>query len=76
MYIVHLPFAAGVPGLLAPYSVPAVVKFAFTLTVVSAISLVSYHYLVRSTALGVLLSGRRYPRTLPAAQPAGEAVAV
>jgi glucans biosynthesis protein C len=76
MYIIHLPLAAGVPGLLAPYSLPASMKFAFTLTVVSAISLVSYHYLVRSTALGVLLNGRRYPRALPKAQPAGEVVAV
>jgi glucan biosynthesis protein C len=76
MYLIHLPFAAGVPGLLAPYSLPAGVKFAFTLTVVSAISLVSYHYLVRSTALGVLLNGRRYPRALPTAQPTGEVVAV
>ncbi len=76
MYIIHLPFAAGVPGLLGPHSLPGGVKFAFTLTVVSAISLVSYHYLVRSTALGVLLNGRRYPRALPKAQPTGEVVAV
>jgi peptidoglycan/LPS O-acetylase OafA/YrhL len=76
MYIIHLPFAAGVPGLLGPYSLPAGVKFALTLTVVSAVSLVSYHYLVRSTALGVLLNGRRYPRALPKAQPAGQIVAV
>ena len=76
MYIIHLPFTAAVPGLLGPYTLPAGVKFACTLTVISAISLVSYHYLVRSTALGVLLNGRRYPRALPKAQPTGEVVAV
>ena len=30
-------------------------------------TLVSYHYLVRATAIGALLNGRRYPRGLPAA---------
>jgi glucan biosynthesis protein C len=64
MYIVHLPFTIAVPGVLAPFAMPAALKFAITLTVTTAATLVSYHYMVRSTAIGALLSGRRYPRKL------------
>ena len=70
MYIVHLPFAIGVPGLLATWPAPAIVKFTITLTVTSAVTVVSYHYLVRATAVGALLNGRRYSRSLPPVEPA------
>ena len=30
---------------------------------------VDYHYMVRSTLIGELLNGRRYPRTLPVLLP-------
>lgn len=70
MYIVHLPFAIGIPGLMATWAAPAVVKFAITLAGTFAASIVSYHYLVRATAIGALLNGRRYPRRLPDAEPA------
>jgi peptidoglycan/LPS O-acetylase OafA/YrhL len=76
MYLIHLPFTIGIPGLLAPSPLPAVVKFAITLAVTSAATLVSYHYLVRSTAIGALLNGRRYPRSLPAPEPSREVLAV
>ena len=65
MYIVHLPIVIAVPGVLAPSPLPAMVKFAITLAVTTAATLVTYHYLVRSTAIGALLNGRRYPRSLP-----------
>ena len=67
MYIVHLPLVIAVPGVLAPSALPAVLKFAITVFVTTAATLVSYHYLVRSTAIGALLNGRRYPRSLPTA---------
>ena len=66
MYIVHLPFTLVVPGLLAPAPLPALVKFTITAAVTTAVTLVSYHYLVRATAIGGLLNGRRYPRGLTA----------
>ena len=69
MYIVHLPFAIGIPGLLATWPVPALFKFAITLSVTSFVTVVSYHYLVRGTVIGVLLTGRRYPRSLPSVEP-------
>ena len=65
MYIVHLPFAIGIPGLMATWAAPAFLKFAITLAVTTAATIVSYHYLVRATAIGALLNGRRYPRALP-----------
>jgi glucan biosynthesis protein C len=70
MYIVHLPFTIAIPGLLATWPAPAVVKFAITLAVTSLVTVVSYHYLVRATAIGALLNGRRYPRSLPSVEPA------
>lgn len=57
-------FTLVVPGLLAPSPLPAVVKFTITVAVATAATLVSYHYLVRATAIGALLNGRRYPRGL------------
>jgi glucan biosynthesis protein C len=76
MYIVHLPIAIWMPGLLATSTLPAVAKFAITLLTVTVVTLVSYHFFVRATAIGALLNGRRYPRSLPAAAPVGEHVAV
>lgn len=70
MYLVHLPFAIGIPGLLATSPAPATVKFAITLAVTSVVTLVSYHYLVQATAIGALLNGRRYPRSVSAGEPA------
>ena len=36
-----------------------------TMAVTTILTVVTYHFLVRSTAIGVLLNGKRYPRTLP-----------
>jgi hypothetical protein len=65
MYLVHLPLTIWIPGLLASVAVPAVVKFALVLTVTGCITLLTYVAFVRSTAVGVLLNGRRYPRGMP-----------
>jgi peptidoglycan/LPS O-acetylase OafA/YrhL len=69
MYIVHLPLAIGIPGLMAAWGAPAILKFAITLSATCAATIVSYHYLVRATAIGALLNGRRYPRALPEPEP-------
>jgi glucan biosynthesis protein C len=76
MYIVHLPIAIGVSAFMATWSAPAVVKFLITVSATAVVTLVSYHYLVRATALGSLLNGRRYPRALPQPEPARELAAV
>jgi ABC-type multidrug transport system ATPase subunit len=61
MYLVHLPLVFGLQVLAMHWSLHWSVKF--PLIVVSSVFLllVSYHYLVRSTALGALLNGRRVP---------------
>lgn len=60
MYLVHLPFMLWLPGLMAQWNAPAPLKIMVTIFGALPILLVSYHWLVRGTALGALLSGRRY----------------
>lgn len=76
IYVVHMAIVIWLHGLLAPFALRAVAKFAITLLATSLVSVLSYHYLVRSTALGLLLNGRRYPRGLPAREPVREVVSV
>ena len=65
MYIVHPPLVMTLPTLFADWQVPAAVKFTLVLTATTAITLVTYHYLVRSTFVGKQLNGRRHPRIAP-----------
>jgi glucan biosynthesis protein C len=65
MYLVHLPLTIWIPGLLAGVALPAVVKFSTVLSVTVCTTLLAYYAFVRSTAVGALLNGRRYPRALP-----------
>jgi peptidoglycan/LPS O-acetylase OafA/YrhL len=65
MYLVHLPLTISIPGLLANLALPAAVKFSIVLSVTACITLLTYDSFVRSTAVGALLNGQRYPRTLP-----------
>ena len=65
MYIVHLPLAVWVPVMLTGLPLPAALKFTLALAGVAAITLVTYHYLARSTFVGAMLNGRRYPRSFP-----------
>ena len=65
MYIVHPPLVMTLPTLFADWPVPAAVKFTLVLGATVAITLVTYHYLVRSTFVGKQLNGRRHPRIAP-----------
>jgi len=67
MYIVHLPLTIWIPGLLAPFTLPVIVKFAIVLAVTTCATVVTYHYFVRATAIGVFLNGRRFDRAWPRA---------
>lgn len=79
MYLTHLAPAAWLPGVFAHLAVPAAVKFSLVFSVTTLATLVSYHYLVRPSAIGELLNGRRFarvarhppipPSALPSAQP-------
>jgi len=76
MYLVHLPLTVWIPGLLARSPLPAAAKFAIVLAATTLVTTVTYNYLVRSTVVGVLLNGRRYPRGLPKSAPGGQQVIV
>lgn len=65
LYLVHLPVTIWVPGLMNGWGIPAAAKAGITFLAAVAFSIVTYHYCVRSTAIGVLLNGKRYERRLP-----------
>lgn len=62
LYLVHPPIVFGLQVTLMEVPLHWSIKLPAILAVTMALLLVSYHYLVRSTALGELLNGRRYPR--------------
>jgi ABC-type multidrug transport system ATPase subunit/fucose 4-O-acetylase-like acetyltransferase len=62
LYLVHPPIVFGLQVLLMKVPLHWSIKFPAILAVTMAVLLVSYHYLVRPTALGELLNGRRYSR--------------
>ena len=49
-------------AVVARWALPAEAKLVLIVAAGMAIMLASYHWLVRSTFLGGLLNGRRYPR--------------
>ena len=65
IYIAHLPLVAALQLLMRDWPLPWPVKFAALLVATFVPLLLSYHYLVRPTAIGALLNGRRYPRRPP-----------
>jgi fucose 4-O-acetylase-like acetyltransferase len=65
MYLVHVPIVWALQAWMMRWPLHWTVKFALILGVAGALLLASYHYLVRSTFLGKLLNGRKYPRSLP-----------
>ena len=65
MYLIHVPFSIWVPVLLAGQPLSAGLKYSVSLAIVTAITLITYHYLVRCTFIGAALNGRRHPRVAP-----------
>ncbi len=69
IYLIHLPLLVAVAGVLTVTPYPAVIKYLLTLAVVVPIVLGSYHFGVRSTAVGRFLKGRKPREAIQ--QPAG-----
>ena len=61
VYIIHLPAVVILQVALSRAALPCGVKFAIVVAATTLLSLVSYHLLVRATAIGQILNGRRYP---------------
>lgn len=65
IYLSHLPLVFIFEGLAAPLSWPWEIKLPLVMSATFAVTLVTYHYWVRRTVLGVLLNGRKIPRQAP-----------
>ncbi|MCX5214367.1 acyltransferase family protein [Kitasatospora sp. NBC_00240] len=76
IYIVHMPLVMALQVVVRHWPVHWALKYPFILAVALPILFLSYHYLVRSTWIGKMLNGRRYPRTLPTDPAARPAVVV
>lgn len=63
VYLIHLPFALLIPGLLIHSGLPVFLKFIITITVSSAVSMLSYKYFVRGTFIGMFLNGKVHKNT-------------
>jgi peptidoglycan/LPS O-acetylase OafA/YrhL len=62
VYLIHLPFAVFIPSLIVDWPLSATVKFFIVLLSTGIICFVSYHYLVRTTAIGQFLNGKKYSK--------------
>jgi glucan biosynthesis protein C len=64
IYLVHLPLAIWLPGLFSGLILPPWIKILMVLGITYLVGFATYDLFVRSTALGSVLNGRRYPRAL------------
>src|SRR5580698_456049 len=62
LYLAHLPLVFFLAAALAKVPWHWAVKFPLILAITMTVLLASYHYLVRSTWIGEILNGRKYPR--------------
>ncbi len=60
VFLAHLPLTAFIPSLMSGWMLAAIIKFLITLVGTTAICLLTYHYWVRSTGIGLFLNGRKY----------------
>jgi peptidoglycan/LPS O-acetylase OafA/YrhL len=65
IYIAHLPLVVALQVLLGTLPLPWPLKYALIILAALPPLFLSYHYLVRNTAVGALLNGRRFPREWP-----------
>lgn len=62
LYIIHLPLVVALEALVAGWPLPAELKLVLVVAASVLVMLATYRWFVRSTLLGALLNGRRYPR--------------
>ena len=61
MYLIHLPIVTLITFFMFNLHIPIEIKFLIAIVMTSIICLSTYKYFVRSTPIGILLNGRRYP---------------
>jgi ABC-type multidrug transport system ATPase subunit/peptidoglycan/LPS O-acetylase OafA/YrhL len=69
IYLVHLPVVCALQVAVGRLPLPWAIKFPLILIVALAVLFASYRYLVRSTFIGQLLNGRKYPRSVARVPP-------
>jgi ABC-type multidrug transport system ATPase subunit/peptidoglycan/LPS O-acetylase OafA/YrhL len=74
LYLAHLPLVFFLAAAFAKVPWSWAIKFPLILAITMTVLLASYHYLVRSTWLGEILNGRRYPRAKRARRGASGAI--
>lgn len=62
LYLVHLPLVFFLQVAFAPLAWPWAIKFSLIMVIALTLLFLSYHYFVRSTWIGEVLNGARYPR--------------
>lgn len=63
MYVAHVPLVFALQTALMDVHLHWSLKFGVIMVVTCGVLLLAYHYGVRSTSLGTLMNGRRYPRS-------------
>ncbi len=61
MYLIHLPIVTLITFFMFNLHIPVGIKFLVAIAMTSIICLGTYKYFVRSTLIGILLNGKRYP---------------
>ena len=61
IYLAHMPLTIFIPALFRYWDTSGLLKMTVSITLTMIVLLLSYHLLVRNTAIGLVLSGRRYP---------------
>jgi glucan biosynthesis protein C len=72
LYLIHLPIAVWLAGALSSLAISALLKFSIVLIFTALITLLTYHFFVRSTLVGWILNGKKYARSLPKFNDLGE----
>ena len=61
VYLFHRPLCVGFAVLFTRWDMPGVVKFTIVTAIVSALCILTYHFLVRNTWVGLMLNGKKKP---------------
>lgn len=62
VFLIHLPLTIFIPGLMATWALPAIIKFLITLAGTTIVCFTTYHYLVRASWIGQFLNGRKFSK--------------
>lgn len=62
IYLTHLPLTAYLPSWFVGMTIPALFKFLVIVAITSAITILTYDLLVRSSIIGKFLNGRKYSK--------------